>query len=95
MSRHSQKMSSLLGDVKPGSSHVQIINRPTACSPDAAPPQQHFVPRWQRASGKASVPGVGAVAVKVTAPAQTRTFEGPLCVRMTYSISNVRPSCFG
>ena len=71
---------------------TQIINRVTACAPDAAPPQQHYVARWQRASGRTSVPGVGAVALKVTQPARVRNLQGPLCVRMVYALSNVRPS---
>ncbi len=69
---------------------AQIINRPTMCAPDAAPPQEHFVARWQRGAGRAHLPGVGAVARPVAAPAQSRTLEGPLCVRMVYALSNVR-----
>ncbi|KAK9826437.1 hypothetical protein WJX81_005723 [Elliptochloris bilobata] len=68
---------------------AQIINRATACLPDAAPPQQHIVPRWQRGGGRARVPGVGAVARAVAPPAQIRHIMGPLCVRMVYSLSNV------
>jgi len=48
------------------------------------------VARWQRGAGRAHLPGVGAVARPVAAPAQSRMLEGPLCVRMVYALSNVR-----